>query len=209
MCLVTDRTLTKGADDLVRAVEAALVGGVNMVQLREPDQPPDELRELACRLRHVTRDRALLIVNGDPSLAIDVGADGIQVPERGMSMREARKLLEPDMLIGRSVHGVTAAMAAEREGADFLIAGTVFPSRSHPAGPTGGADMIRDVASTVNIPVIGIGGITKNNAAAVVEAGAAGVAVISAILGAADPESASRQLAGAIDLTATITGEAT
>jgi thiamine monophosphate synthase len=107
--------------------------------------------------------------------------------------------LGESMIISRSVHSVETACAAEREGADMLVLGTVFPSTSHPGGPTIGPDGVREVCAAVSIPVIGIGGITAANAGDVIRAGASGVAVISAIFNAKDPEEAARELRRAVD----------
>ena len=202
LCLVTDRSLTGGPDGLAEAVALAVAGGMNMVQLREKDLSPDRLVALARALRGVASGGALLIVNGDPSAALASDADGVQLAEQGMSVADARRVLGSRPLIGRSVHGLEGALQAGRDGVDFLVLGAVFPSRSHPVGPAIGPRGVTVVAEAVELPVIGIGGIDKKNAAQVVRAGARGVAVISAILAAQDPTVAARELASAIGLSA-------
>ena len=104
------------------------------------------------------------------------------------------------MLIGRSVHSVESARTAVEQGIDYLIAGTVFPSASHPGEPTSGTKLIADITSEFDVSVIGIGGITTGNAAQLMAAGATGVAVIGAIIGATDPYSAASELAQSIGL---------
>jgi thiamine biosynthesis protein ThiS len=104
------------------------------------------------------------------------------------------------MLVGRSVHSAIAAMRAEVEGVDYLIGGTVFETRSHPGKQPEGLRVLTQVASAVKVPVLGIGGITTENAPSVMKAGAAGVAVTSAILAAADTEGAAAALAAAISV---------
>ena len=198
LCLVTDRTMAGGDSRLAGAVWAAVTGGVNMVQLREKDLSHGELLRMAGDLRKAIGDRALLIVNGDPLAAAESGADGVQLGEEAASVKEARKIVGRDLLIGRSVHSAAGAAQAERDGADFLVLGAVFPSRSHPAGQTLGAAGVRQAAAGVRVPVIGIGGITAANAASVIASGARGVAVISAILGVSDPEKAARSLSAAL-----------
>jgi thiamine-phosphate pyrophosphorylase len=169
-----------------------------MVQLREKDMAPFELLRLARRLRRVTQGRALLIVNDRVDVALLAGADGVQLGETALDVSDVRQLVGPDMLIGRSVHSEVGAVDAECQGADFLVLGTVFETASHPDGRVGGLDLVREVTTSVGIPVLGIGGITKANAASVMEAGASGAAVITAITMADDPKSAASDLSAAI-----------
>jgi thiamine monophosphate synthase len=134
------------------------------------------------------------------------GDCGVHVPERplaGFSLPPRVATIRRDygefLLISRSVHSVEAALQAERDSADMLVLGTVFPSSSHPSSATIGLDGVRAVCEAVSIPVIGIGGITAANAGDVIRAGASGVAVISAIFGAPDPRAAAAALRAAID----------
>ena len=193
LCLVTDRRRT-ASGDLVDTVSRAVSGGVGMVQLREKDLPARELLDLARRLREVTVGKALLIVNDRLDIALLSDADGVQLGEDGLDAASARQLMGPDKLIGRSVHSVAGAIAAEREGADFLVLGTIFPTASHPGAETGGLDRVRAATRAVNIPVLAIGGITSDNALGVMNAGASGIAVITAITLVADAEGAARRL---------------
>ena len=197
LCLVTDRKRTKSGD-AAATVAASLDGGVGMVQLREKDMPPFELLRLARRLRLVTRGRALLVVNDRVDVAMLAGADGVQLGETALDVADVRKLVGPDMLIGRSVHSEVGAVDAECQGADFLVLGTVFETASHPDGRVGGLDLVREVTGAVGIPVLGIGGITSANAASVMEAGASGAAVITAITMSDDPRTAASDLSAAI-----------
>ena len=197
LCLVTDRKRTKSGD-AAATVAASLDGGVGMVQLREKDMPPFELLRLARRLRLVTRGRALLVVNDRVDVAMLSGADGVQLGETALDVADVRKLVGPDMLIGRSVHSEVGAVDAECQGADFLVLGTVFETASHPDGRVGGLDLVREVTEAVGIPVLGIGGITPANAASVMEAGAGGAAVITAITMSDDPRTAASDLSAAI-----------
>lgn len=99
---------------------------------------------------------------------------------------------------GRSVHSVDAALRAETEGCEYVVAGSVFPTTSHPGGTVGGLQLVRDITSAIHIPVIAIGGINAANARSCIDAGARGVAVISAIMDAADPRAAAAALWRAI-----------
>ena len=197
LCLVTDGkrgTPWQRGRELSKPVQAAVRGGVNMVQVREKHLRDDDLLGLVTGLRGVVAGGTLLIVNDRVNVATAARANGVQLGERAMSATDARALAGNAILIGRSVHSTAAALTAEEEGADFLVLGTVFPSRSHPHGPVGGLELVSDVTAAVRLPVIGIGGITAETAGRVVGAGAAGVAVISAILADADPEGAARKL---------------
>ena len=134
LALVTDRRLCPPGS-LADRVERAIAGGVDLVQLREKDLPAGELMALARELRRVTRGRALLLVNDRVDVALACEADGVQLGEAGVPANVARKLMGPELLIGRSVHGEAGARQAEADGADFLVVGTIFPAgRTRRAG---------------------------------------------------------------------------
>jgi thiamine-phosphate pyrophosphorylase len=197
LALVTDHALFE-PDSLASQVQSAVAGGVDLVQLRHKVAPAGELLALARQLRDVTRDKALLLVNDRVDVALACGADGVQLGEDGLPPAEARRLLGPGPLIGRSVHSVEGAVRAEADGADFLLLGTVFPSPSHPTGQATGPGLLARVRRAVGLPILGIGGITAHNVAEVMAAGAQGVAVISAILGTPDPAHAASELREAL-----------
>ena len=177
LMVVTDRALC-GADGLAAAVEAAVSGGADAVQLREKDLAEAELLSLARRLRAVTEGRALLIVNGPLEVAVAVGADGVHLPEGAPMPPRPRR----GFLVGRSVHSAEAACRAEAAGADYLIAGPIFETRSHPGVEPAGLALVEEIARAVRLPVLAIGGVTAGRVEEVVRAGASGVAVISAVL---------------------------
>lgn len=193
LCFVTDRKRCLGRD-LEKVVEKAVTHGVGMVQLREKDLSARDLYNLGTRVKEAIAGRALLIVNDRIDIALALNADGVQLPEDGAPVAEARLAVGPDMLIGRSVHSMGGAIEAESSEADFLIAGTIFPSASHPEGLAKGTDFLRTLCGEVSIPVLGIGGITTQNVGEVMEAGCSGAAVISAISEAEEPGSAARTL---------------
>jgi thiamine-phosphate pyrophosphorylase len=191
--LVTDRALAGGDDALVRAVEEAVTGGADAVQLREKGMPPGELLSLARRLREATRGRALLLVNGPLEVAIESQADGVHLPEDAVPVGRPRD----GFLLGRSVHSLEAAKRAVEEGADYLVAGPVYETPSHPGARLAGLALIEAVAP-LGPPVLAIGGLTAERVEDVVRAGA-GVAVISAVLAAADRRAAAEALRRALD----------
>lgn len=178
-----------------RAVEA----GVDAVHLREKDLPGGALLEAARGLARALGNDATLIINERVDVALVVAAGGVQLGEAAMSPRDARALLGARVLIGRSVHDAAGAERAAVEGADFVLAGHVYPTRSKPGQPPRGPDFIREIVAAAQRPVIAIGGITPERVPEVLQAGAHGVAVISGILGAEDPAAAARAFAEALE----------
>ena len=199
LCLVTDRTLIKGGrGDLIERVSLAVEGGVDLVQLREKDLPSGELLELATSILAAIAGRAKLIVNERADVALAAGAQGVQLGEDALTVSAARKTVGSGALIGRSVHSESTASQAQADGADYLIVGTMFASRSHPGQEPAGPGLMRQISGNCRLPLIGIGGITPENAPQLIEAGASGVAVITNILAASDPKAASMRLKEAI-----------
>ncbi|HEU0020153.1 MAG TPA: thiamine phosphate synthase [Dehalococcoidia bacterium] len=197
LCLVTDRRLGDEAM-LVERIADAVLGGVDLVQVREKDLPGGRLLELVQRIKEAIGDSALLIINERVDVAGAVAADGVQLGEEALPVSEARKILGPHRLVGRSVHSLEGALQAQGQGADFLVVGTMFASRSHPGGESAGPQLVQRIKAQCSLPVIGIGGIGAANAGQVMEAGASGVAVISSILAARRPEVAAQQIKQAI-----------
>lgn len=197
LTLVTDRSLCPGGS-LVARVDAAVAGGVDLVQLREKDLSAGELHRLALELKEAIGGRAMLVVNDRLDVAMAAGVDGVQLPESGLPVGAARRLLRYHMVIGRSVHSADGAAQAEAEGADFLVLGTIFPSRSHPGALGAGVQLIKETRARVRCPVLAIGGVDPGNLGPCINAGADGVAVISAILGAPDVAAAAREMKNAL-----------
>jgi len=197
LALVTDRHQT-GGRPLEAVVAAALDGGVNLVQLREKDLSARELYALARRLRELTAGRALFLVNDRLDVALAVEADGVHLAGHSLPPAAARAVAGPTRLIGCSVHDRAEAEAAAQGGADYLLVGTLYPSRSKPGRAAAGPALVAELCAAVAVPLLGIGGITAHNAREVLAAGARGVAVISAIMAAADPAAAAAQLREAL-----------
>ena len=199
LCLVTRRHV--GEDALVEKVTAAVRGGVNVVQVREKDLPGGRLLALNHRLRQVTQGKALLIVNERVDVALACGADGVQLGEEALPVAEARRLVGSELLIGRSVHSVEGAVLAAQQGADFLVVGTIYPTTSKPGAETTGVELLRDVGHHMRISYLAIGGINEGNVAQVMEAGAVGVAVITALLEAPDAGAMAARLKAELERT--------
>lgn len=190
LCLVTNRSLVAGA--LEEAVETCLGAGLKAVQLREKDLAVRDLLSLAQRLRESTRHAgAKLFINDRADVALAVDADGAQRAGTSLPISALRAISRPGFVIGASVHSVAEARLAEPEGADFLIFGPVYDTPSkRQYGPPQGLSALERVASAVRLPVLAVGGITPARVGEVQRAGAAGVAVIGAILSAERPADA-------------------
>jgi thiamine-phosphate pyrophosphorylase len=186
LCLVTDPE----KPDLIQDVERALAAGVTMLQLRGHTLSSARLYALATALRPLCqRYQALFIVNDRVDVGLIAGADGFQLGKHSLPLTRVRQLVGESYLLGASVHSPEEAQAAVTNEADFLLVGTIFPSHSHPGSPTNGPELLRTLKRMqLKIPFLAIGGITSANVRQVMEAGADGVAVISAILDAENIE---------------------
>lgn len=190
--LITNRHLCGDRPQATIVAEAAR-GGLGAVQLREKDLAPVALLNEAEALIQVLGDTPLLI-NGQVEVARAVGAAGVHLPGDAGPLAAARATLGTAALIGRSVHSLEEARAAEAEGVDYVILGTIFVTESKPGRAPAGLSFVSAVARAVAIPVIAIGGIDESNAAATIAAGAWGLAVMSGILRAAEPATAVARL---------------
>ena len=160
------------ADAGRRAIEL----GATVLQLRDPDATPRALERQAERL--VRDAERPVVVNSRVDVALAAGAAGAHLPEADLPVAAARRLLGPSRLIGRSVHSAAAAQEAEAQGADYVVFGPVFASATHQEHPPQGLDALREVARAVAIPVLAVGGMDAERAAACRQAGAAGFAAI-------------------------------
>ena len=183
---------------LVQVVRKAVAGGVNLVQLRDRSATVSEVIRTTRALQESLGETPLLI-NGSTVAARDAHAAGLHLPESGPKIEDLRREMGPDKWIGRSIHTVENAILSAEAGADYLVAGTIFVSRSHPGAEPAGIAFLKTVCKTVSIPVIAIGGITPENAPDCIGAGAAGVAVLSSILHADDPRAAAAQYRAALE----------
>ena len=177
----------------------AVEGGANVVQLREKDLPTGDLYDLAATLHAVLRGRALLLVNDRLDVALAVGADGVHLPEHSLPGSKIRDVAGEACVVGRAVHSVEAAVTAEDDGADYVQVGTIYETGSKPGVEPAGLGLVTAVRDAVGIPVVAVGGIDTTNAAAVIAAGADGIAVIGAIMDADDVRQAARELRQVID----------
>lgn len=188
--VVTDDAVVARGDFLHAAQRVIEAGGPLLVfHLRAPGASGRRMYELArALLDAVMASDGRLVVNDRVDVAL-AAADGAQVGARGLHPRDARRVLGPDDLLGVSVHSVDEARAAQADRADFVLAGTIWPTPSHPDRPGAGIGLIRDVVA-LGIPTVAIGGVTPERAVEAREAGAAGVAVIRGVWDAPDPTAA-------------------
>jgi thiamine-phosphate pyrophosphorylase len=181
---------------MLEAIEEALEGGVKAVQLREKDLGVRELLELARQLRGLTKEYgALLFINDRLDVALAAGADGVHLGRESMPVQAARKVSGDALTIGVSVHSAGEAKEAARGGADFITLGPVYatPSKLQYGRPVG-LDVLHESTRGVSVPVLAVGGIRAGRVHEVLQQGASGIALISAILGAEDIRKTTEEL---------------
>lgn len=176
------------------ALAAALRGGAPIIQLRAKDATGEEVLEWAQTSRALCKAAgAQLLINAELETAKKVEANGVHLPE-SHSAQIARQHLGPEYLLGQSVHTLTAARQAEQRGVDYIVFGSVFPTSSHPGAPAAGVEALREVVRAVSVPVFAIGGVTSKTALQCLQAGAHGIAVMSAVWQAPDVTQSVRDL---------------
>jgi len=187
LCVITDPDLAPGRDHVAIA-QAALAGGADMIQLRDKTGSLRDLLPQARAIQALCRARpALFIVNDRLDLALAAGADGVHVGQDDLPAEAARRLLGPGRILGVSTHSPEQAEAARAAGADYIGFGPIFPTGTKDIGyAPRGLEGLREAGAAVSLPILAIGGITLENVAAVIGAGATAPAVISAIVAASD-----------------------
>jgi len=184
---------------LARTVEAAITGGVAVVQLREKRRLGRQLLAAAELLRDLCREHeALFILNDRPALAAQLGADGVHLGQEDMEVRGARELVGKELLIGLSTHSPEQIDRAQRLPLDYIGVGPVYATPTKPGRPAVGLGLVGYAAEHSRLPFFAIGGIDPRNAGAVIRAGARRLAVVRAIAEAADPGAAAGELAAAL-----------
>ena len=190
--LVTEEESHHGAGPAIRE---ALAAGAGIVQVREKSMPDRKLVEHGQRVRQWTHDAgALFVMNDRPDLAVFTDADGVHVGQEELSVRQARRIVGPDRLVGVSTHTIEQARQAVLDGADYIGVGPVFSSVTKEFERLAGLDFVRQVAAEISLPWFAIGGITHTNIHEVQDAGATRVAVSSAVCGAEHPGRATQLL---------------
>lgn len=205
-----DRRL--GHPSFATTLETMLEAGLQAVWLRSRALDDRAFSELIAEVRERTdRQRAELWIGDRADLTRAFHADGVQLPERGLSIAGARRVVGSTARVGRSVHSVEAAIAAARDGADHLVVGAIYATRSHPEAQPVGVGVLEEIQSTLEamnlppLPRLAVGGITPARASDVVAAGASGVVAIRALWAASDPGGAVREFLAAIGQNSTKT----
>lgn len=192
---VTDRAWAADEAALLGQVEAAVRGGAGMVQLREKNLDRDaflaEARRFAALCRRLG---AVSIINDSPEIALASGADGVHVGQEDLEAGRARALLGPDKIIGVSAHSPEEARRAQAAGADYLGCGAAFSTGTKADARPISKETIRAVTAAVDIPVVAIGGVGRENILELRGLGLSGVAVVSGLFAQADVEAAAREL---------------
>lgn len=192
--MITDFAALKGLSP-EEAVRAAIRGGADVIQLRDKKAPDAELIETGNRLRKITGEAGVpLLVNDRAEVARVIDADGLHLGQDDGPLSDAKKIFGEGRLYGRSTHSEAQAAAAAEEGFDYIGIGPVFSTPTKPGTKPVGLELVRFAAQNVPIPFVAIGGIDERNVQAVVRAGAKTVAVVRAVMGAQDPETAARNL---------------
>lgn len=191
---VSDRTWI-GERKLSEQVEEALKGGATFIQLREKTLEFDEFLKEAMQIKEVTdRYQVPFVINDYVKVAVDCGADGVHIGQDDLGIEEARKLIGPDRILGVSVQTVEQAIAAEKSGADYLGAGSMFSTSTKMDAEMVSFETLKEICEAVNIPVVAIGGINQSNILELSGTGVDGAAIVSAIFAASDIKEASREL---------------
>lgn len=197
--VVTDDALSNGRTHM-EVAELSCRGGADAIQLRDKNVSDDVFRGYAAEIRGICSEHnALFIVNDRLRIALECGADGAHLGQSDCPVSEARGMVPDGFILGCSVGSVEEAVKAESDGADYVALSPVFDTSSkRDADPGHGLSVLSDIKKAVGIPVIAIGGIDRDNAPSVIEAGADGVAVISAVVSQRDIEGSARELRGIV-----------
>lgn len=192
--LVTDRELL-GDKDLVQTIEQAIQGGVTLVQVREKNLSTLEFFQVALLIKNITKKYGVpFIVNDRADIALAVDADGLHIGQSDLPLVVARKIFGPNKIIGVSASTLEEALLAQKDGADYLGVGAIFPTMTKGDADNVSLAELKLIKNNVSIPVVAIGGITDSNIKKIMETGIDGAAVVSAIVACPDPCKAAQNL---------------
>lgn len=192
---VTDRRWLGEGERLYDQVKKAIEGGTTFVQLREKDLDPDNFLEEAKELKALCKEYNVpFVINDNVEIAVAMDADGVHVGQDDMEAGDVRSRLGEDKIIGVSAHNVEEALLAQERGADYLGVGAVFPTGSKDDVDVLDHQTLKEICEAVDIPVVAIGGISKENIGQLAGSGVCGIAVISAIFAQEDIKAASAEL---------------
>ena len=193
LMLVTDHC--SDVDAFCTIVEKALQAGVTVLQLREKTATTRDFYQLALRIKPIARQYNVpLLINDRLDIALAVDADGVHVGQEDLPVAVVRRLIGPDKILGATAATVAAAQTAEREGADYIGSGAMFPTRTKAGKPVLPMSVLAQIKQAVQVPVVAIGGITADNLMTLKITGVDGLAVVSAIMDSADPAAATQEI---------------
>lgn len=196
--VIVDAQVARGRD-MVELTRSVLRGGARVIQLRDKLHDKGDVLPVARRIRELCDEYgALLIINDHADLAVACNAHGLHLGQHDLPIEEARAILNPNQIIGKSHALLDEALDSERRGADYLAVGAIFPTTTKEKTRPAGLETLEKVKAQVSLPVVAIGGINTDNVSQVMLAGADAVCVISAVVGDPNPEEAARRLVNAI-----------
>ena len=191
--LVTDKS--DDIDKFLNTIEEAIKGGVTVVQIREKTAETLDFYNLALKVKGITtKYNVPLIINDRVDVALAIDADGVHVGQSDMPCDVTRRLIGKDKILGVSASTVDEAQKAEKDGADYIGTGAVFPTATKDDAPSVTKEELKEVVDSIEIPVVAIGGINLKNAHELIDTGIAGLSVVSAIMSADNPKKASQEL---------------
>lgn len=192
--LVTDKR-NKTDEEFLEIIEEAIKGGTTVVQIREKEGETLDFYNLALKVKEITsKYNVPLIVNDRIDVALAIKSEGVHIGQTDMPADVARSLIGDEMILGVSASTVEEARKAEKDGADYIGTGAVFPTATKDDAPSITKDDLKEVTGSINIPTVAIGGITLENANELAGTGIAGISVVSAIMNSEDPKTASENL---------------
>ena len=192
--LVTDKR-NKTDEEFLEIIEEAIKGGTTVVQIREKEGETLDFYNLALKVKEITsKYNVPLIVNDRIDVALAIKSEGVHIGQTDMPADVVRSLIGDEMILGVSASTVKEARKAEKDGADYIGTGAVFPTATKDDAPSITKDDLKEVTGSINIPTVAIGGITLENASELAGTGISGISVVSAIMNSEDPKTASENL---------------
>ncbi len=191
--LVTDNS--DDVEKFLNTIEEGIKGGVSVVQIREKTADTLDFYNLALKVKEITaKYNVPLIINDRVDIALAIDADGVHVGQSDMPCDVTRKLIGEDKILGVSAATIPEAKKAEKDGADYIGTGAVFPTATKDDAPSVTKQELKEIVESIDIPVVAIGGINLDNANQLTDTGIAGLSVVSAIMSSDDPKKSSQEL---------------
>ena len=192
--LVTD-SRDKTEEEFLAIIEEAIEGGTSIVQLREKTASTKDFYELALKVKEITsRYDVPLLINDRIDIALAIDSEGVHIGQDDMPADIARAIIGDEKILGVSASTVDEAVKAQKDGADYIGSGAVFPTSTKDDADSVSKDELKEIVNSIDIPVVAIGGITLENAQELKDTGISGFSVVSAIMSAKDPQEASEKL---------------